>query len=71
MATDGAQAALAFILLAALPSGCAALKDKTAPCKRPAGLSSYAADPRRECGPMHPINDPALAFAAIGVIDGE
>ncbi len=71
MATDGGRAALAVILLAALPSACAAVKDKTAPCKRPAELSSYVRDPRRECGPMHPINDPALAFAAIGVIDGE
>ncbi|RWE03104.1 hypothetical protein [Mesorhizobium sp.] len=36
-------------------SGCGTPREKTAPCKRPAVLSSYAvAD---ECGPMKQVND--------------
>lgn len=55
------------LLIAAGLAGCGtAAKEKTAPCKRPANLSSYAPDPRLECGPMTTVNgDAAAAFAAI------
>ena len=59
----------ALLLVGLLLTSCGTVKEKTAPCKRPANLSSFAEDPRKECGPMHPINDPAAAFVAIGVAD--
>lgn len=48
-------------------AGCGtAYKEKTAPCKRPAGIAAYGPDPRLECGPMTAINtDTASALAAI------
>ncbi|WP_443216176.1 hypothetical protein [Rhizobium sp. CF122] len=52
----------------ALLSGCGTVKEKTAPCKRPLSLSSFASDTRQDCGVMRRVNDPAAAFAAIGVI---
>lgn len=71
MEISGPHASLAAILVAAFLSSCATVKDETAPCKRPTGLAFYSEDPRKACGPMKPINDPALAFERIGVIDGE
>jgi hypothetical protein len=62
-----------FILAVALSctmSACGTVKEKTAPCKRPANLTSFAEGPRHECGPMRAVNDPASAFAAIGVLEG-
>ncbi|WP_028004228.1 hypothetical protein [Sinorhizobium meliloti] len=55
------------VLIAAGLAGCGtAAKEKTAPCKRPANLTSYAPDPRQECGPMMSVNsDAAAALAAI------
>jgi len=50
-------------------AGCGTVKEKTAPCKRTANLTSFAADPRHDCGPMHALNDPAAAFAAIGITE--
>lgn len=48
-----------------LASGCGTPKEKTAPCKRPANLTSYAAA-ESECGPMMSVNgDGAAALAAI------
>ncbi|NRQ18887.1 hypothetical protein [Ensifer sesbaniae] len=60
------------LLIAAGLAGCGtAAKEKTAPCKRPA-LTSYAPDPRPECGPMMSINgDAAAAFAAIDAMMAE
>ncbi|TIU19600.1 MAG: hypothetical protein E5W53_22295, partial [Mesorhizobium sp.] len=53
-------------------AGCGTVKEKTAPCKRPANLTSYAADPRPECGPMSSINgNPSAAFAAIDAMMAE
>ena len=65
--------ALVPILIAAGLAGCGtAAKEKTAPCKRPANLSSYAPDPRRECGPMTSVNgEAAAAFAAIDAMAPE
>ncbi|WEX12341.1 hypothetical protein [Chelativorans sp. AA-79] len=55
---------LAFAV-AILASGCGTPKEKTAPCKRPANLSSYA-DMGHDCGPMRSINgDRTAAWAAI------
>ncbi len=51
--------------LAVLASGCGTPLEKTAPCKRPANLSSYGST-GDECGPMRSINtDSAAALAAI------
>ena len=56
--------ALVFAL-AVLASGCGTPREKTAPCKRPANLSSYAS-PGDDCGPMMSVNaDSAAALAAI------
>ncbi len=57
----------AAIMVATIVTGCGTVKEKTAPCKRPAELSSFVEDPRHDCGPMHAVNDPASAFAAVGV----
>nr|WP_080697308.1 hypothetical protein [Brucella intermedia] len=57
-----------FVIIVALVNvaGCGTVKEKTAPCKRPANLTSFAGDIRKDCGPMAPINDdPADAVAAI------
>ncbi|RWC69644.1 MAG: hypothetical protein EOS71_27595 [Mesorhizobium sp.] len=57
---------LLLVVIATGVAGCGTVKEKTAPCKRPANLTSYAADPRQECGPMSYVNgDPATAMAAI------
>jgi len=51
--------------LAILASGCGTPREKTAPCKRPANLSSYAST-GDECGPTMSVNtDRAAALAAI------
>lgn len=53
------------LILAVLASGCGTPREKTAPCKRPANLSSYAST-GSECGPMRSINaDKGMALAAI------
>jgi len=53
------------LALAVLGSGCGTPREKTAPCKRPANLSSYART-GDECGPMMSVNtDSAAALAAI------
>lgn len=53
------------LVLAVLASGCGTPREKTAPCKRPANLTSYASM-GDECGPMKSINaDRAAALAAI------
>jgi len=53
------------LLLAVMASGCGTPKEKTAPCKRPANLTSYAAT-ASECGPMISMNtDRAEALEAI------
>ena len=54
-----------MLILALSAGGCGTPKEKTAPCKRPANLSSYASM-EGECGPMRPLNaDRAAAVAAI------
>jgi hypothetical protein len=53
------------LTLAVLASGCGTPREKTAPCKRPANLSSYASMDG-ECGPMKLLNtNRATALAAI------
>ena len=53
------------LALAVLAGGCGTPREKTAPCKRPANLSSYASM-EDGCGPMRSINtDRAAALAAI------
>ena len=61
------------LLVAAGLAGCGtAAKEKTAPCKRPANFTSYAADPRLECGPMTSVNgNAAAAFSAIDAMASE
>lgn len=62
------------LILAALVSGCGTPREKTAPCKRPANLTSFAST-GDDCGPMRSINpDRAAALAAIqelAIGDGE
>ena len=54
----------AMLFVAIVASGCATPREKTAPCKRPANLATYA--PVGECGTMHALNtDRAAALAAI------
>ena len=51
--------------VAVLASACGTPREKTAPCKRPANLSSYARA-GDACGPMISVNeDRAAALAAI------
>lgn len=58
-------ATMMALSVAVLASGCGTPKEKTAPCKRPANLSSYASM-GVDCGPMRSINeDTAAALAAI------
>lgn len=53
------------LVLAVLASGCGTPREKTAPCKRPANLMSYAGA-GDDCGPLKSINaDRAAALAAI------
>lgn len=65
----GAFFRMDILLMLALLTGCAAVKEKTAPCKRPTALTAYADDPRRACGRMHAVNGPSSAFAAAGIIE--
>lgn len=58
---------LSAILAMTALSGCGTVKEKTAPCKRPVELSSFVEDPRQACRAMRAVNDPAAAFAAIGM----
>jgi len=60
--------ALAGVVFAVVSlSACGTAKEKTAPCKRPAELSSFAEDPRHACAAMRRVNDPTAAFAVIGM----
>ena len=55
----------ATLALAVVASGCGTPREKTAPCKRPVNLTSYAAADG-ECGPMLSVNtDRDAALAAI------
>lgn len=55
----------ATLALAVVASGCGTPREKTAPCKRPVNLTSYAAA-EGECGPMLSVNtDRDAALAAI------
>ena len=57
--------------LAAAVAGCGTPKEMTAPCKRPANLTSYAAA-QRDCGPMTALNtDQAAALAAVHELAAE
>lgn len=60
------------LALAVFVSGCGTPREKTAPCKRPANLSSYASM-KGECGSMKPLNgNRAAALAAIqGLASGD
>lgn len=63
------RAALASVVVAFALSGCGTVKEKTAPCKRPANLSAYTEiDPRRECSSMTLINADQSALEAIEAI---
>ena len=61
-----------LILLMGGMAGCSTVKEKTAPCKRPANLTSFVEDSRRDCGPMALVNnDGANALAAINAITAQ
>lgn len=57
-----AAAVCAGVVAAAGLSGCGTVKEKTAPCKRPAALSAYVDDPRQDCGAMQPVLSPDARF---------
>lgn len=60
--------ATGILLLAVLAAGCGTPREKTAPCTRPANLSSYAEETSAgNCGPMLEINRDRAA--ALGVIE--
>ncbi|MDT6942452.1 hypothetical protein RI570_20575 [Brucella pseudogrignonensis] len=61
-----------FAAITACVAGCGTVKEKTAPCKRPANLTSFAEDIRQDCGPMAFVNgDQATAIDAINSIATE
>ncbi|TPK72135.1 hypothetical protein FJ930_13305 [Mesorhizobium sp. B2-4-15] len=52
-----------------LLTGCGTAREKSAPCKRPDTLTSFAPDHRAECGPMKAVNaDRQAAQAAIAAL---
>lgn len=54
------------VLIALTVAGCGTPNEKSAPCRRPANLASYAPMVYSECGPMQPLNiDRAAALAAV------
>ena len=58
----------AVLVIASATGGCGTPKEKTAPCKRPANLSSYA-EARAECGPMTWVNaDPTAGHLSAGLV---
>jgi len=62
----------AVLMLTLAVGGCGTPKEKTAPCKRPANLSSYAPDATADCGPMRLVNnDRAAALRAIETLRAE
>ncbi len=57
---------LGFLIMATGITGCGTVREKTAPCKRPANLTAFAEDTRRDCGAALPVNeDPVSAYMAI------
>jgi len=53
-------------------AGCGTAKEKTAPCKRPANLTAYEPDPRRDCPSMTSVNgSPSQALAAINALTAQ
>ncbi|MBQ0707901.1 MULTISPECIES: hypothetical protein [unclassified Ochrobactrum] len=62
----------ALFIAANILTGCGAVKEKAAPCKRPANLTSFAEDSRRDCGPMALVNgDGVTAQAAINAMTAQ
>ncbi|PJR91236.1 hypothetical protein CN878_02005 [Ochrobactrum sp. 695/2009] len=60
---------VASIIASVLLAGCGTVKEKTAPCKRPANLTSFAENTRKDCGPMALVNsDGTAAQAAINAM---
>ncbi|WP_404947097.1 hypothetical protein [Rhizobium terrae] len=60
---------LVFLVAAALAGCGSASQDKTAPCKRPAELTSFAPNPITDCGKMTKVNgDANAALAAIDAL---
>ncbi|WP_312407099.1 hypothetical protein [Rhizobium sp.] len=74
--TDSRSLAVKVVVAAALVIGMVgcgtAAKEKTAPCKRPANLTSYGPDPRRDCPSMTSVNgNPSEALAAIRALTAQ
>lgn len=62
---------LLTVLATLVEAGCSqTVKEKSAPCKRPAGVMGFTAGPG-DCGPMAPVNEhPADVRAALAAIGG-
>lgn len=74
--TDSQSLAVKAVIAVALAislTGCGtAAKEKTAPCKRPANLTAYGPDPRRDCPSMTSVNgNPSQALAAINALTAQ
>lgn len=66
MSDPGIKYGAIVVLIALAAVGCGTPKEKSAPCRRPANLASYAPPIDPECGPMQPLNiDRAAAIAAV------
>jgi hypothetical protein len=62
---------MAILLLTPFAATCGTPREKTAPCKRPPDLASYA-EVQNPCGPTIALNtDAAAAYAAIQQLAGE
>lgn len=62
---------IAVLVLVLVAGGCGTPREKTAPCKRPANLSSYA-EVGSPCGPMTELNaNRAAALAAVEQLAGD
>lgn len=66
MSAAGLPMMIVVFAIALALAGCGTPKEKSAPCKRPAGLAGYGGDTRYGCGAMRLVNpDAAAALAAI------
>lgn len=66
MSTTRPFAITGVAVVISLLAACAAPAQKSAPCKRPADLTGYVADPRLDCGAMRLVEpDRAAVLAAI------
>jgi len=65
-------ACVPLLILSTCLSGCGTVKEKTAPCKRPADLLGYGPGTLPSCGPALPVNgDRQAALNAIDTLGAQ